>query len=362
MNTEEKNTALYQKMESEQDKYRDWLLAQPPEEILSHAYEYTVRQDVLMSLEYNDLTDAQAEALLASPSPLEDVFHAFEKIETGYMDTVLECIMERADTVIHAEQEARKALLALPVYKYPASYAREHDELEAYRASNKANIACKTAIETAIREHYHDNSLSREAVKQVVDQFGYDRTLHILAITVREQDWDGRFSHDNKQWAGTIPVFENPDQWGDNRNREFVVSSHPGLTDMFVTWTRREYLLTLPLTKEDIKKEALRLLSRLQDQRQPNSPSGTHFMAEISPDFLLRAGSKDQDKLFAMLPFQSLNFTGIDGRKGLYAVIQKDEDRTKPLRQRRASVRDKLQKAPAAPKPPATGKKKEMEL
>lgn len=38
----------------------------------------------------------------------------------------------------------------LPVYKHPASYAREHDELAAYRASNQANTACKEAIETAI--------------------------------------------------------------------------------------------------------------------------------------------------------------------------------------------------------------------
>lgn len=41
----------------------------------------------------------------------------------------------------------------LPVYKHPASYAREHDELSAYRASNQANTACKEAIETAIRDH-----------------------------------------------------------------------------------------------------------------------------------------------------------------------------------------------------------------
>ena len=47
----------------------------------------------------------------------------------------------------------------LPVYKHPASYAREHDELAAYRASNRANAACKEAIEAAIRDHYRDNRL-----------------------------------------------------------------------------------------------------------------------------------------------------------------------------------------------------------
>ena len=42
MNTD-KNTALYEKMAAEQDKFRDWLKSQPPEEILNHAYEYTVQ-------------------------------------------------------------------------------------------------------------------------------------------------------------------------------------------------------------------------------------------------------------------------------------------------------------------------------
>ena len=44
MTNEELNTALYEKMFSEQETYRAWLLAQPPEEILNHTYEYTVRE------------------------------------------------------------------------------------------------------------------------------------------------------------------------------------------------------------------------------------------------------------------------------------------------------------------------------
>ena len=82
----------------------------------------------------------------------------------------------------------------LPVYKHPASYAREHDELSAYRASNQANTACKEAIETAIRDHYRDNRLDAAAVDQVVQQFGYDRAFHVLAITVCQADWDRRYS------------------------------------------------------------------------------------------------------------------------------------------------------------------------
>jgi len=63
MTNEELNTALYEKMFAEQEKYRNWLLAQPPEEILNHTYEYTVREDILMSMEFHDLPEQQAKPM-----------------------------------------------------------------------------------------------------------------------------------------------------------------------------------------------------------------------------------------------------------------------------------------------------------
>ena len=239
-----------------------------------------------------------------------------------------------------------------PVYKYPAAYARENNELEQYRASHKANVACKEAIETAIRDNYSDNRLGKDAVKQVVERFGFERTFYVLSTTVREKDWDGRISRDNKEWAKTIPVFEDADAWGHDRNRYFVVDAvNPGLTDIFTNQARREYLLTQPLSKDEIQKEAGQILRRLQTEREPNSPSGTHFMAQISPDFLIRASTKDHDRLFALLPFKSLTFSTLKDRKGIFAFIQKDENRDQPLRTRKPSVQKQLQAKPAEHKP-----------
>ena len=98
MNTNDLNTALYEKMAAEQDKYRDWLKSQPPEEILNHTYEYTVREDILMSLEYNSLPNTQVRALLKSPSPLADVFAAWEDRETSYMEEIWQTVTDRART------------------------------------------------------------------------------------------------------------------------------------------------------------------------------------------------------------------------------------------------------------------------
>ena len=107
MTNEERNTALYQKMFAEQEKFRDWLKCQPPEEILNHAYEHTIREDILLSLEYHDLSDAQADALMKSPSPLADVFRDFEKQETDHMDVIWDCLESRADMIL---EEQRRTL------------------------------------------------------------------------------------------------------------------------------------------------------------------------------------------------------------------------------------------------------------
>ena len=96
MNTNDLNTALYEKMAAEQDKYRDWLKSQPPAEVLNHAYEYTVREDILVSLEYNDLEDSQARALLKSGKPLKQIFERWEDKETSHRENIWDTVQEQA--------------------------------------------------------------------------------------------------------------------------------------------------------------------------------------------------------------------------------------------------------------------------
>lgn len=345
--------SLYDKLSREQDKYRDWLKGQPPEEILHHSYEYTVREDILMSMEELTLSEAETRALLLSPSPMAILYDKFSDLETGYMDTIRDSIEDTA------KDEAKK-LRDLPVYPYPSDHAREQGELDVYRASFRANVSCKDAIEAAIRDNYHDNRLDTAAVGQVAEQFGQERMLYVLAATVRHFDYDGRISRDNKRWANTIPVYENKDGMDSDRSVQFVVSSHPGLTDLFLTQARQEQRLRQPLTADEIKAEAARLLGKLQEPVQPNSPGGTHFMAEVSRDFMERAGAKDTAALQKLLPFRSLALSNLKDRKGVYAVISKEEDRTQPLRSRKPSVRSKLQQTAEQKQPSA--KKKDLEL
>lgn len=338
--------SLYDKLSREQDKYRDWLKGQPPEEILHHSYEYTVREDILMSMEELTLSEAETRALLLSPSPMAILYDKFSDLETGYMDTIRDSIEDTA------KDEAKK-LRELPVYPYPADHTRENGELDAYRASFRANVSCKDAIEAAIRDNYRDNRLDTAAVGQVAEQFGQERMLYVLAATVRHFDYDGRISRDNKRWANTIPAYQNGDGMDSDRAVQFVVGSHPGLTDLFLTQARQEQRLRQPLTADEIRTEAAQLLGKLQEPVQPNSPGGTHFIAELSQDFAARANSRDTAELQKLLPFRSLALSNLKDRKGVFAVISKEEDRTQPLRSRKPSVRSKLQQAAETQKPPA---------
>lgn len=106
MTNEELNTRLYEKMFAEQEQFRDWLPSQPAAEILNHAYEYTVREDILMSLEYHDLEDSQARALLKSGKPLKQIFERWENQETSYMDMVWDTVQEQARAA-EAKQKAK---------------------------------------------------------------------------------------------------------------------------------------------------------------------------------------------------------------------------------------------------------------
>ncbi len=96
MTSQELNTALYQKMFAEQEEFRKHLLTLPPEEILQHTYEYTMREDLLMNLENNDLPPSHAKALLRSSSPLADAYRAWDKRDCTYMDDMWDCICDLA--------------------------------------------------------------------------------------------------------------------------------------------------------------------------------------------------------------------------------------------------------------------------
>ncbi len=152
-------------------------------------------------------------------------------METGHMDTVRECIEGRADALLEAQREKTRAI---PLYQGNAKYAREHGEIELFRASFKANIACRDAIDTVIRENFDGYSLHADA-KDVLAEFGPERVSHVLAATLLDRQHDQRFSRDNLAWAASVPTLDAGD-----RHYEYGLNSHPAVLDGFVGLARKE--------------------------------------------------------------------------------------------------------------------------
>ena len=120
------------------------------------------------------------------------------------------------------------------LYPYSAKEARERNELSLWRESHRANIACRGAIEDAIRRSFDGMHLDKDCTSLVLEKYGYKRTAWVLANTLHELKWDGRFSHANKQWAERRYIPQD-----ERHNAAITVRSHPAVLDGFVTFYRK---------------------------------------------------------------------------------------------------------------------------
>lgn len=134
---------------------------------------------------------------------------------------------------------SENTMKAIPVYPHTGAYASDHGELPQFRESNLANIACRSAIDLEIRKHFDGMHLDSQAVKNVLDTFGTERTMYVLANTIQQHDWDGRFSVANKEWAASIVVPADVVN-GFDRRTQFIATAHPAVLDGFVTIARKE--------------------------------------------------------------------------------------------------------------------------
>ena len=149
------------------------------------------------------------------------------------------------------------------------------------------------------------------------------------------------------------------------RNKVMAASLFRRFNHLFMGSIRTAKAHVTALHDSRIETEARRIVDKLKDLSAPNSPNKTHFMVEISPHFDALASTKDNDRLFAMLPYKSLCFTSIKDRHGVYAMINKDERRDVSIRKPRPSIRKQLadsKQATSPKKAAARTKKNELEV
>lgn len=214
---------LEAKMTEELNTYRAWLLQQPPEEILNHAYEYSTKQDIMLNVADAGLSPAQIETMLRSPCPLEDVFKEASYSDMSDYNSFLSfCLAERADAEIAKQR-------AVPIYDGTAREANERGEVEKLKASRQADSDCREAIESAIARNYDGSRLNtKAAIAEVREQFGEKRLTRVTASLIVNRPHDGRISPETMAWADKKTVSK---EIGSRH-------THPGLLDIFAARLR----------------------------------------------------------------------------------------------------------------------------
>lgn len=122
-----------------------------------------------------------------------------------------------------------------PVYLQTSKYANEHYEMIDYRKSHKQNEECKLAIDKTIRENFDGMHLKNGIEDELIEKYGMERVAFIVATTINEHEYDGRYSHENKDWAKTIPMSESEDE----RN-SCCLNVHPAVLDGFADRIRKK--------------------------------------------------------------------------------------------------------------------------
>ena len=214
---------LEAKMTEEFNAYRSWLLQQPPEEILNHAYEYSTKQDIILNVADAGLSPAQIETMLRSPCPLEDVFKEASYSDMSEYNSFLSfCFAERADAEIAKQRAA-------PIYDGTAREANERGEVEKLKASRQADSDCREAIENAIARNYDGSRLNtKAAIAEVREQFGEKRLTRVTASLIANRPHDARISPENRAWADKKAISK---EIGSGH-------THPGLLDIFAARLR----------------------------------------------------------------------------------------------------------------------------
>lgn len=122
-----------------------------------------------------------------------------------------------------------------PLYKYSVETAKHDGDLEAWRESRNENIRCRDYLDEQVREKFDGFRLPDECAENTIKEFGYDRTMWVIANTIMARKGDGRFKEQNRKWAQSLNIAQ------DRHNYEFALESHSCTVDGLASDVRKMY-------------------------------------------------------------------------------------------------------------------------
>lgn len=109
MNREQQiNQQLYEKMRLEQRNFVEELKLSSPEKIIEKAYELVIREDILLSLEGDELPFEKAKALNNTKYPLSAVYDEWISNDYSHMEMIRDTLSDCADFYFKEQRSEKK--------------------------------------------------------------------------------------------------------------------------------------------------------------------------------------------------------------------------------------------------------------
>ena len=180
--------------------------------------------------------------------------------------------------------------------------SKEKDQLAEWRASFRENGSCAKALDKAMSDNFADNRMdTKKVLDTVVDEFGFERTAHVLAAQVFNHDWDGRYHSDVKKWAKEQMKEFSADFI--EESRDYYLTAHPILIDGVAKTAMTEQVKEISQDKSDhdVKPpEPEKESEKANEPEKPKFKSAKEKVAEITDK--LESGIKE---LFSSEKFKS---------------------------------------------------------
>lgn len=123
----------------------------------------------------------------------------------------------------------------ISLYRYSLDEAKKYGEAEKWHESYKENNRCRDFLDEQVRQKFDGMYLPDECAENCIKEFGYDRTMWVIANTIMERKGDGRFHRENSDWAKTLHI----PKW--RNNYEFALRSHSCIVDGLASDVQKMY-------------------------------------------------------------------------------------------------------------------------
>ena len=183
------NEKLYSKMHDEQEAYKSMLLSKQPEEILNHAHEYSVREDILCAMTNNNLPEEQAASILSLNLTMDDMFEQFShnSYSSNQMDIAWISVEERGKKAYSALMNRAKNLI-------DEFCIREYDAPADFSYLSKVSVAYTTVgddgqIPLQVYVDLKGCKIERELDGKPLDSWQYDTLVELIETELEGLDF-----------------------------------------------------------------------------------------------------------------------------------------------------------------------------